>query len=455
MLKIFLRFLLWLWGLFLIILLIKTNVPIIIVYPLLGIIVVTEYFLGSLINTFSVAIILTFIGFFGLILVPGNVFDILVLILEIIFIWSIFGILQKLQEVITRKRSYYEEQQEDLEIELNEINEEIKRLPEEIERLSFQYKSFSKLNNIASDLGMIIYKDKLIEKIKETGEKFIAHGKMCLELDITHTKLKDPFCKWVTDNKYPLLVKDVSVEGKLLNINKNQLGYKSSIISPIEMFDNVIGYVQMKSNKSYTDNDFRLFTIFSGIISMVLTNAELFRKTQELAITDDLTRLYVQRFFKERIEEEFNRSKSYGLPLSLIMIDIDHFKKINDTYGHSCGDELLKQLAILLRKRARETDIVTRYGGEEFAILMIQTSLEDAFQVAEEIRKIIKDEVFTIENPEKVLLKHLLRIKITVSIGVAEISENINNFMELINSADSALYKAKNSGRDRVEKWIG
>jgi len=453
MLKIFLRFFLWSWGVFLIISLIRSVVPITIVYPLLGIILITEHFLGSSINTLSVAIILTFLGFFGLILFRGNFFDILTLLLEILWVWGIFIILQKLQESIIKKYAHYEEQEENLEIELNKVNEELKRLPEEINKLNYQYKSFSKLNSIASNLGMILYKDKLVEKIKEIGEKFISHGKMNLCLDIKHTELRDPFCKWVIDNKYPLFIKDVSIEGKLLTTDKNHLDYKSTVISPIEMFGKIVGYIQMKSNKLYTEDDFRLFTIFSGIASISLTNAELFKKIQDLAVIDDLTGLYVHKFFKERIEEEFNRSKSYNLPLSLIMIDIDHFKKINDTYGHSCGDELLKQLARILRKRARDTDIVARYGGEEFTILMIQTNIEDAFQVAKDIRKIIKDEVFTVERPEGGLLKHLLRLKVTVSIGVSEISSDMKDFMELINSADSALYKAKNSGRDRVEKW--
>jgi len=455
MLKIFLRFFLWFWGIFLIVSLIRSDVPITIVYPLLGIVLITEHFLGSPINTVSVAVVLTFLGFFGLILIRGNFFDILTLLLEILWIWIIFAILQKLQEETVKKYAHYEEQNENLEIELNEANEELKKLPEEINKLNSQYQSFSKLNSIASDLGMILYKDKLTEKIKEIGEKIISHGKMDLCLDIKHTELVDPFCKWVIENKYPLLIKDVFVEGKILTTDKNHLDYRSTIISPVEMFGKIVGYIQMKSNKFYTEDEFRLFTIFSGIASISLTNAELFKKIHDLAITDDLTGLYVHRFFKERIEEEFDRAKSYNLPLSLIMIDIDHFKRINDTYGHSCGDEILKQLTKVLRKRARVTDIVARYGGEEFAVLMVQTGIEDAFQVAEEIRKIVEDEVFTVERPEDRLLKHLLRLKVTVSIGVSEITKGMKDFTDLINSADSALYMAKKNGRNRVEKWTG
>ncbi|MFN3967074.1 MAG: hypothetical protein ACK4JE_05205, partial [Endomicrobiia bacterium] len=197
MLKIFLRFFLWLWSLFLIIALIKSVVPITIVYPLLGIILITEHFLGSPMNTISVAIVLTFIGFFGLILASSNIFDILTLLFEIIWVWLLFSILQKLQNSITNKHTHYEEQKEDLEIELNETKEELKKLPEEINKLNFQHESFSKLNSIATNLGMILYKDKLIEKIKEIGEKFISHGRMYLSLEIKHTELTDPFCKWV------------------------------------------------------------------------------------------------------------------------------------------------------------------------------------------------------------------------------------------------------------------
>ncbi|MDI6641539.1 MAG: sensor domain-containing diguanylate cyclase [Elusimicrobiota bacterium] len=445
------------------IIIVKSSVPITAVYPLFGLLLLTEHFFASPaagpLTSLVVAIFVTFIGFFGVILIPASgVTDRLVLILEIAFIWVLFAILQKLSEIIARNTSQYEEQLENLKIATGEFQEKLNELPQELDKFTKQKDRLSKLNTIATELGSILNRETLIDRIKQLAEKFIGHGTVVVSL-LTETYLTtdDPICQWVLSNRYPLHIRNILTDGVRLKISKDiQMNYLSSIAAPVRIFDKFVGYIQFKDSQSYSDEEFRLFLIFNSIAEIALTNAELFAKTQELAITDGLTGLFVHGFFKERLSEEFYRAKSYNLPLSLVMIDIDHFKNLNDTYGHKAGDEILKQLAQILKKNFREIDIVARYGGEEFAVLMLQTSSEDAFNAVEKVRNLVRAETFLITEPqEETLLKKFLRLKITISAGIAGIGEgsiDIEDTTAFINNADNALYRAKSSGRDRVER---
>jgi len=188
-----------------------------------------------------------------------------------------------------------------------------------------------------------------------------------------------------------------------------------------------------------------LFKKISNILGVALkkeiTFLELKKKEEELyekAITDPLTNLYNRTFLQEFLEKKFLEAKRYNFPLSIAMIDIDFFKKINDTYGHLTGDCVLKELALLLKKAFRGSDIVARYGGEEFVIVMPFTDLNSACKKLEEFRGIVEKHKFCMEN-----------LKVTISVGVAQLDRE-NDIMTLIEKADKNLYEAKNSGRNRV-----
>lgn len=165
----------------------------------------------------------------------------------------------------------------------------------------------------------------------------------------------------------------------------------------------------------------------------------MYSRSRYLSLTDALTGLYNRRHFDNTVEREFLRSKRYGGDLTLAIIDIDFFKKINDTYGHLCGDYILKEVAYLIMDNFRKTDMVFRYGGEEFVILLTETSLSQAEIPMERLRKTIEEQEFCYENN---------KIKVTISAGVAaNTSETVNEFL---NTADKALYEAKTSGRNRI-----
>jgi len=167
------------------------------------------------------------------------------------------------------------------------------------------------------------------------------------------------------------------------------------------------------------------------------------RRLELLSITDGLTKLHNHRYFQDELTRAFEESHRYQRPLSLAMIDIDFFKKINDTYGHAVGDDVLKRTAELFRDSVRSTDLVARYGGEEFAVMMPETPLDDGVTFAEKIRRLIE------ETPMQTQAGPL---NITVSLGVASVPHTrIHSTKDLIVSADKALYRAKRNGRNQVQ----
>ena len=165
------------------------------------------------------------------------------------------------------------------------------------------------------------------------------------------------------------------------------------------------------------------------------------KQLENLSNKDGLTGLYNHRYLKEQLIIEYNRSFRYKTPLSLLMIDIDYFKSINDTYGHLFGDLVLKGVASIIKNSCRDTDIVARYGGEEFVVILPHTSLESAQQVSEKLLENIASETYS---------KNEISTSVTVSIGISYFQEDMSSFEDLLSESDSALYQAKNGGRNKV-----
>lgn len=170
---------------------------------------------------------------------------------------------------------------------------------------------------------------------------------------------------------------------------------------------------------------------------------EKMKEFEKLLIRDYLTGLYNRRFFMDRFNEEIAWSIMYNEPFSLMMIDIDHFKKINDTYGHACGDEVLRQVAAAMLSALRVQDITARYGGEEFIALLPNTNAENAANAAEVLRAAVQDKDFIVNNSDK--------IPVTISVGVTVFEGSPGMTLDsIISQADNALYDAKAGGRNRV-----
>jgi two-component system cell cycle response regulator len=177
-------------------------------------------------------------------------------------------------------------------------------------------------------------------------------------------------------------------------------------------------------------------------ISMVAYNSLLYQRIEDLARTDGLTGLLNHRTFMEKLAEEYRRIERDMRPFSILLMDIDKFKNVNDNYGHPVGDIALKAVAKVLKDTGRGSDFVARYGGEEFAIGMVDTNVKGAEQMAERVRKLVGKTVVARVGGTELML--------TLSIGVSSFPEDTKNKADLVTMADNALYQAKRLGRNRV-----
>lgn len=187
--------------------------------------------------------------------------------------------------------------------------------------------------------------------------------------------------------------------------------------------------------------------IFVRQLNVCLEISSLYKYYQKLAISDTLTGTFNKRYFLEKYEFEFERSQKRGTPLSLIMLDIDDFKKYNDTYGHLCGDMILKEVAEVVKGTIRGVDVLSRYGGEEFCIILPETDLKHAAQAAERIRQNV--------NQMGVRIKDEMFHNVTVSVGIASYPRNTVSAQELLDVADDCLYYVKNHGKNQIHYCTG
>lgn len=256
------------------------------------------------------------------------------------------------------------------------------------------------------------------------------------------------------ETRQKVVISDVS-QHHLTRQYANELseaGIRVLMVIPIALFDPNVGSLFLRvtrRRRSFTLREIGFCEIVAEAAGNALERAQLFERIQRanerlerLAITDALTGLYNRRHFHQRLQEEYQRSKRYELPLACIMFDIDDFKKINDTYGHLQGDTILREIAVRTNGVIRKTDICARYGGEEFVVIMPQTTLQGARSQAERLLEVLRSNKYP-GMPANA--------RVTVSVGVAVLDlETMDNCDALVAQADVALYEAKRMGKNRV-----
>ena len=208
----------------------------------------------------------------------------------------------------------------------------------------------------------------------------------------------------------------------------------------------VLGWVHLVNMNTDYFSDERCFMIESYIntIAPAINSIRLLNAHRKMSVMDPLTGLYNRRFLEELLERQIAISDRYKHPLSLIMLDIDHFKKFNDTHGHAFGDNALKLVSKIIAMSIRESDTVARYGGEEFVVVLPNTHLDFACILADKLRKAVEQCTLTNDNG--------INEGVTISLGVSNYPLISQSRKDLINSADSALYKSKANGRNKVTK---
>ncbi len=207
---------------------------------------------------------------------------------------------------------------------------------------------------------------------------------------------------------------------------------------PLKSKDKKLGFLLYKG---VSDRDKDKFVILAHQFALAYLRIKLYHDVETMAITDALTGVYTRRYFMERFEEEKERSKMRKAKMSFLLVDADHFKAVNDAHGHLAGDEVLRQIASVLKESVREIDIVGRYGGEEFCVVLPDTDAEGALLVAERIRKSMEG---------KKIKAYDAALRITLSIGLCTYPTDGKSAEELIDKADWALYRAKSAGRNCV-----
>ncbi len=188
-------------------------------------------------------------------------------------------------------------------------------------------------------------------------------------------------------------------------------------------------------------SDFEKFSILAAQFILEMRRITLYEKVEEMAITDGLSKAFAKRHITERLQEEFERSVRHNFNLSFVMIDIDYFKRYNDTYGHLVGDIVLRDMVTLLKGNTREVDLVGRFGGEEFCLVLPETKKEEAQLVSERIREMVEKHKFKAYDE---------LTNVTVSIGIATYPQDCADVDALTENSDKALYQAKNTGRNKV-----
>ena len=246
---------------------------------------------------------------------------------------------------------------------------------------------------------------------------------------------------WVQRTGKPELVPDVRQDSRYIGVNER---VASEIAVPLISEGRVIGVFNLESARraAFSQRDLEILTALAGYATIAIENARLFEQTKRLAITDGLTELYNHRYLHEALERLLERCSRDGEPLALIMLEVDNFKRYNDTYGHQRGDEVLRIVADLLRKGSRTSDFVARYGGDEFMIVLPNTSKEAALEIAERLRRSVEAYPF--------LLGENIVTSVTLSVGVAASSEDGDTVDAIVEAVDRAQYTAKRSGGNKV-----
>ncbi len=323
--------------------------------------------------------------------------------------------------------------------------------------------SFDELvQTIFSDLREIIQFDiGMLATVEDQDVMVYVRSADALNKDLVdqlqreiHTQIYEKTGKPVHQKKMQVQIRDWS--GKKFTAESHQISapLTDTLTLPLHSPENdFIGIIFIGSvnQMNFSGEEIRLFATFVARVALVLhiiNNILLFKQVREMAIKDSLTGLYNRRYFEEQIGKEIERAKRYESHLSFLMLDIDHFKRVNDKYGHLNGDIVLEDLARIIEKSTRNIDITIRYGGEEFVILLPETPLDGALVIAERLRKQVDESTFTVfekpgENP--------IEIPVTVSIGLTSYSEtNPVTVEDLVAQADQALYHAKSHGRNQV-----
>jgi diguanylate cyclase (GGDEF)-like protein len=340
-------------------------------------------------------------------------------------------------------------------------HEEVAELKRQVERLSLFHEVGKTL---ASTLDLQKILQTIMEKISDflqpdtwsllmldeaTQELYfeIAIGAGANKLKDVRLKVGEGIAGWVAAKGEPVLVEDVRKDPRFITKvdELTQIETRSVVCVPIKGREKVLGVIELINclgRESFRKEDIPILKNLADYAAIALENARYVQRITELTITDDCTALYNARHLHFVLDAEIYRSNRYNYEFSVIFIDLDHFKQVNDTHGHLVGSKLLWMIGDLIKGHLRLIDYAFRYGGDEFVVLLPQTSKENALMVVRRIRDLLNSTVFFTEEG--------LNIKVTASFGLASFPNDARTRKEILRMADEAMYLVKNTTRDNI-----
>lgn len=394
--------------------------------------------------------------------------------LVFIILFRVFGIHNYLyalreqdnQKIVSELRMKYE-QLEQARIERQEQFEKLKEVNLQLEdmnkKLASSLAEFFTLQQISQAIGSIFDMNELLKFVNDIiiGVMGVATSNIALynrkgnrlkvqvtnitngrERAILTDNINSPALKECLDKGRTIIDNDVVPDKYPFTKGRN---VRSLMCVPLRVKGKGYGLILIEHNipNAFDEDNLRLLEVITQHVSIAVENATLYEQLQECANTDGLTQIYNRAYFQSRLHDEINRAKQQGYEVSIIFFDVDDFKVYNDKHGHLFGDMILKSIALTVKESVRKDDVVARFGGEEFIILLPYTGKEMAYEKAEELRKKISELVVCDKNNN-------IAMSVSVSMGVSTFPTLAKDEIELLNSADEALYIAKRRGKNCV-----
>ena len=344
---------------------------------------------------------------------------------------------------------------------MTQRNDEIAELKRQLERLSLFHEVGKAL---ASTLDLQKILQTIMEKISdflqpdtwsllmldEKGHELyyeMAIGTNANQLKDIRVRMGEGIAGWVAEHGEPVLVEDVETDPRRL-VKRNGLSHpeaQSIVCVPVKGREKVLGVIELvntSSKKRFREEDIPILKNLADYAAIALENARYVKRIHELTITDDCTALYNARHLSFVLDAEIYRSTRYSYEFSVVFIDLDHFKQVNDTHGHLLGSKLLWLVGDLIKGHLRLIDYAFRYGGDEFVVLLPQTSKHNALMVVRRLRDLLNSRMFFVEEG--------LNVKVTASFGISGFPADARTRRELLHHADEAMYLVKNTTRDNI-----
>jgi len=402
------------------------SFPLLPVFSLYLVVVFSIHALGRAPVAFMMTGFTTLLGIFCMMEVTQN--EIVGIPVMILVLWAGEILIHFHTERIGNRTQRQLDKQNEMSKESRIIKKEIEFYEKRTLELSTNAERRHQLSQAARDLGALLDPASIQDKLLETARSLFPNH----PTTISYGQNPDAVDRYVIQKRQPLIVPSDYQKGDPL------------IAAPVMAQKAVAGIVRVGGagkKEKFTRDDLRVLDILSSMASQALDNSFLFNQVQEMALRDGLTGLLTHRAFQEKLANGILEASRYNQPLSIILMDVDHFKSINDRYGHQSGDGVLQGMAHIMVRNVRDVDYVARYGGEEFVIILLQTTHEDAITIAESIRADIEAQPFDANGKE---------VNVTGSFGVSTFPEEAASEPQLVRLADERLYAAKKAGRNQV-----